>query len=149
VCASAGRNDQPTRGDVGGNVVPFRRRVWEPLTGLVVTDARPIHPLGSPRGKWAYATGEDGDGLPRGVYCRFREGRDINVAGEHWRLAKHAGAAANAPDTAFSTRGEINSGRWSNRLDVPLSGDPAVVRATARAILAEAERTGFPVGDSQ
>lgn len=176
--AHAGRNDQPTRGadrSGHGNVVPFRRRVWRSSGGLVITDARPQNPLGSPRGKWAYATGEDGDGLPRGVYCRFREGADIGVQGEHWRLlgvlpyvvrvdelpanparwrwvfylAQQPAARVDDPGTVFASRGEIRSGRWANRLNVPLSGDTAVIRATATAILIEADRAGFPTGDAR
>ncbi|HVW41005.1 MAG TPA: hypothetical protein VHC18_06620 [Amycolatopsis sp.] len=174
--AFAGRNDQPTRGapNAPSNVVPFRRRVWETPGGLVITEARPVHPLGSPRGKWAYATGDDGDGLPRGVWCRFSEGRDISVDGVHWRLlgvlphvvhvedhpasparwrlvfhlSLQATARPGDRAVAFASRGEIRSGRWSNRLGVALAGDPAVVRAVGKAILAEAQRAGFPVGDA-
>lgn len=119
--------------------------------------------IGSERGRWRCATGDDG--WPRGVYAWI----DEQDGGPEWlrvavlphvhqvthhpeapqrlQVLYHLSEAADPDPTdpgavAACTRGEIRSGKWAEKVDVPLSGEPAVVRAAGRAILALAESGG-------
>jgi hypothetical protein len=68
VSASEDGKPPPTRGDDRDNIVSFpasRRRPWPDRR------QRPGHRIGSARGRWAYSTGDDQDGYPRGVYAHF------------------------------------------------------------------------------
>ena len=158
--ASTGPTSGATRGD-GGNVVPLRHRVRED-GGILITDARPPRPIGSARGRWAYALGEHVDGLPRGVWVHITDTPEA-----HWALVAPlphvlavidqpheiarfrvlyclALARPDAPDVPVDlqvscSRGEVMSGRWAERLGTVLSADPPVIRAAARALLELAE----------
>lgn len=157
-------NRQTTR----SAVVPHRRTAlwWDKPPAAA---ERPAHAIGSPRGRWAYSTGQDGDGIPRGVYAYFSEPaewlwlaalpyvlavRKYPENPARFRLVFHLGQRPdiNPEDlrnVAVCTRGQVRSGRWAQMLSLPLSGDPSVIRAAGRAVLAEAVRAGLLRGEDQ
>lgn len=156
-----GRKRELTRGDEINNVVAFPARCPVPDTTV-----RPAHPIGNPRGRWAYSTGDDGDGYPRGVYKFEREGWVVNEwlqlgplpyvlkvlenpshETTRFRVLYYLSMRPDADPADVEaaspcTIGEIRSGRWNERTPAPvLSADPPIIRAVARAILEIAEQS--------
>src|SRR5690606_29557265 len=101
--------------------------------------ASPRWTIPASSGSWAYSTGEDGDGVPRGVYRhankvwekagplpyvlerltrRDGQGRRIGVS---YRLAMKP--LAEATDVVICGDDEIKDGSWAEQLDVVLAAD--------------------------
>lgn len=101
-------------------------------------------------GSWAYSTGEDGDGIPRGVYRhsnkvweqagplpyvlerltrRDGQGRRVGVS---YRLAMKP--LAEATDVVICGDDEIKDGSWAEQLDVVLAADDKIIKMVATAI---------------
>lgn len=133
-----GSSERPPTTRAGGdNVIAFPDRPRPDTT------QRPAHPIGSPRGRWTYSTGDDGDGYPRGVYAFFRAGSSSTVLVDvhrklgplpyvlrvleypnnqaRFRVLYHLSMLEH-PDLddrdqfAIVTRGQIMSGEWEQRL---------------------------------
>lgn len=112
--------------------------------------ASPRWTIPASSGSWAYSTGEDGDGVPRGVYRhankvwekagplpyvlerltrRDGQGRRIGVS---YRLAMKP--LAEATDVVICGDDEIKDGSWAEQLDVVLAADDKIIKMVATAI---------------
>lgn len=124
------------------NTTDLSSRIAAPL-------ANPLHQLPmSGRADWAYSLGQDD--TPRGVYLRASAHQAWVLAGPlphvEARLIRRdsaddksgldylIGVTPDSPTIVVTPR-MLNDGSWANQLGVPLSVDPAVVRAVATAII--------------
>lgn len=125
-----------------------RRPAPDPEDEGDLSEPQWLIPTGS--GSWAYSTGEDGDGLERGVY-RYNRGDwqlvaplphvferltartgDRTRAGMSYRIAMSK--PAEAEEVALVSDDEVKTGIWADKLDVALSADSKVLAAAATAI---------------
>ncbi|HVW41006.1 MAG TPA: DUF927 domain-containing protein [Amycolatopsis sp.] len=121
-------------------------------------DARmPKHELRSSSPGWRYSTGGPGERFPRGVYKSFGDGDWRLLAPLPYVFERLIQRGSTGVQLAMSYRmsmspdqgepgmvnvayDDIKDGRWSQRLNVPLSGDPKIVQAVHTAILAVADK---------
>lgn len=129
------------------------RRARRPSADVRSEEEEPAEPqwlIPTGSGSWAYSTGEDGDGLERGVY-RYNRGDwqlvaplphvferltartgDRTRAGMSYRIAMSK--PAEAEEVALVSDDEVKTGIWADKLDVALSADSKVLAAAATAI---------------
>ncbi|GAB1695163.1 DUF927 domain-containing protein [Krasilnikovia sp. M28-CT-15] len=125
--------------------------------------ASPRYRVAMSQGAWRYSTGEDSDGIPRGLYRKV--GREDADAGEipGWakvaelpyvleRLSRRDGDGRrtgldfrlsmhpDGRDAVVCDGDEIKTGEWAARLDVALSADDKIQKAAATAIRDAAQR---------
>jgi len=138
-----------------GNVTP-QQQERDPSPAPPEADAsigsqKPRWSISITGGEWAYSTGDDADGIPRGVYRNdskrgwvkeaplpyvlerlIRRDGQGRRSGVSYRLAMRKLDLAG--DVVICSDAELRDGSWAELLDVPLSADDKIIKAAATAV---------------